>query len=394
MKIAFFIREKKGQKGIGMIYVSCFADGVRLRISTKMELPVDLWDSRRERPVIQYRKYREVTERMLKFEECIRNAWEDLCITGDKTSLSLLKASVEARMFGLNNGLVCPYYKRWAETPEPGRTIHRGLMMSYRLFREYAGEDTTFSMVNHKFINGFITFMNKRNLSLNYIGTQIKCLKAVMNKAYKEGLHDNLDYKEFKKMSEPSDSVYLTSEEITRIKKISLRYSAEKLARDLFLIGYYTSMRFSDYSRLSLADIDNGIIKICTKKTGETVYIPAHPELLRILNEYGGRAPKIEQQVFNRYIKIVCAKAGIDEMISKTITKGGRKITEYHPKYELVSSHTARRSGATNMYKSGIDKHSIMMITGHRTEAVFNEYIRVGKEENAQRLAGSKFFTE
>jgi len=73
-------------------------------------------------------------------------------------------------------------------------------------------------------------------------------------------------------------------------------------------------------------------------------------------------------------------------MEMKSITKGGKRITEAHPKWELVTSHTARRSFATNLYKSGFPSISIMGITGHRTEKAFLKYIKVTPEEHAMLL--------
>jgi integrase len=57
------------------------------------------------------------------------------------------------------------------------------------------------------------------------------------------------------------------------------------------------------------------------------------------------------------------------------------------PKYELVSSHTARRSSITNLYKTGLlDNREIMSISGHQSERVFENYIKVGTSEQAQRV--------
>ena len=58
----------------------------------------------------------------------------------------------------------------------------------------------------------------------------------------------------------------------------------------------------------------------------------------------------------------------------------------------LVISHTARRSGATNMYLAGIPTFRIMLLTGHTTEESFFKYIRIGKEENANVLSEYPFF--
>ena len=62
------------------------------------------------------------------------------------------------------------------------------------------------------------------------------------------------------------------------------------------------------------------------------------------------------------------------------------------PKYALVSSHTARRSFATNAYKAGIPSIAIMKITGHKRESTFMRYIRVSERENAEMLKDAAFF--
>jgi integrase len=42
----------------------------------------------------------------------------------------------------------------------------------------------------------------------------------------------------------------------------------------------------------------------------------------------------------------------------------------------LLSTHTARRSFATNLFLSGFPAISIMKITGHTTEKSFMKYIK------------------
>jgi integrase len=70
----------------------------------------------------------------------------------------------------------------------------------------------------------------------------------------------------------------------------------------------------------------------------------------------------------------------------------GKKYTITKEKWELVSSHTARRTGATNMYKAGIPTLAIMKVTGHTSESSFLKYINISKEENARMLAEHPYF--
>src|SRR5258707_63790 len=88
----------------------------------------------------------------------------------------------------------------------------------------------------------------------------------------------------------------------------------------------------------------------------------------------------------NDYLKVIGQLAGLDDTIQTTITKGGMKVTTIWKKYELISTHTARRSMATNLFKSKFPSISIMKITGYKTEKAFLTYIKITPEENASLL--------
>ena len=144
-----------------------------------------------------------------------------------------------------------------------------------------------------------------------------------------------------------------------------------------------------DNERLRPEDIHDGIITQKQMKTNEVVSIPCHPKVAEIIEKYHG-APDIPAQSLNSCIKEICREAGICERIG--IRRHGAAETTYYEKWELVSSHTARRSAATNMYKAGIPTIAIMKITGHKSERVFMDYIKVSGEENARMLKKNPFF--
>ena len=229
--------------------------------------------------------------------------------------------------------------------------------------------------------------MSAKDLCANTRGSHVKFVKAAMNEAFKNKLHQNEDFRTFRKETEQIDAVYLTNEEVTKVAELPL-CGHYKLARDLFILGCHTGMRFSDYSRLSMDDISDGVIHFITQKCKAPVDIPAHPRVLKILESYGGTMPNMTGQKFNLYIKDVCKEAGINESV--LVRKGGKH--ERFSKWELVSSHTARRTGLTNMYKAGIPVYRCMMISGHKTESVFLTYLRITQQENAEFLKNNSFF--
>lgn len=287
-----------------------------------------------------------------------------------------------------NESLFLPYFQKWGLGENTKYKYNRFKKYTYNLLTEYFdGKKPTFDDINYTFCEDFIEWMSERDLCANTRGSHVKFVKAAMNEAFKNKLHKNEDFRSFRKETEQVDAVYLTNEEVTKVAELPL-CGSHKIARDLFIIGCHTGMRFSDYSRLSMNDISDGVIHFITQKCKTPVDIPAHPRVLKILEQNGGTVPKISGQKFNAYIKQVCKEAGINESV--LVRKGGKQVR--HEKWELVSSHTARRTGLTNMYKAGIPTYRCMMISGHKTEQVFLTYIRITQEENAQYLKDNPFF--
>lgn len=88
----------------------------------------------------------------------------------------------------------------------------------------------------------------------------------------------------------------------------------------------------------------------------------------------------------NTYLKELGKMAGFEQLVSESITKAGVTITTNHPKSELITTHTARRSFATNLCLDKFPTETIRKITDHRTESAFMQYIKVTPREHAQKL--------
>jgi site-specific recombinase XerD len=260
----------------------------------------------------------------------------------------------------------------------------------------------TFESIDMVFYNNFVKYLNECEHSRglykpNVIGKFIKHIKMFMKYAYDNNYTQNNEYskKGFKVFQENVEKIYLDETELETIYKAELSDSESKV-RDAFLISCYTGMRYSDIARLDTSkhiDFEKNVITIITQKTNEKVVIPIHRVVHSILEKYNNKTPRIQSnQATNRLIKIICEKAKIDAPITLMETSGGVRQENTYPKYKLVTSHTARRSFATNAFKQGVPSLSIMQITGHRTETSFMKYIKIGKEENAKSLQEHNFF--
>lgn len=255
--------------------------------------------------------------------------------------------------------------------------------------------------------------------------------------------------------NEKHPGIYLTNEELDAMYKMELT-GTEEHVRDLFLLGCLICQRYSDYRRLrrdNFKTLEDGTKVVCLtqQKTGTYIEIPVFDNRVndicskynydfpvynidtfdRVIKEIGRKLSKsiptlAEKQVCviglndikkeNRFAEI-CKKVEAEKGKRKGLTIYERrvyaKLSEYAKenngqplwernaqgevlrcKWELITSHTARRSGVTNLYKTDLlNSREIMSISGHQTEETFKMYIRMGTSEQASRIA-AKFKKE
>jgi integrase len=257
----------------------------------------------------------------------------------------------------------------------------------------YKNRPFSFEQIDYYFYTQFQRYLiTDRLYSTNTVGKHIKTLKSFFLEAHARGLMPNFISSKFKSISEKTDTIYLTVEELDTLYNLDLSNNPRlDKVRDLFLVGAWTGLRFSDYSDIKPENIKDGFIELTTKKTNSEVVIPIHTHVEAIMRKYRGITPNslpnpISNQKMNEYLKEIGALAELDERTAITYTKGGKTITANYPKYELLSTHTARRSFATNQYLLGVPTITIMKLTSHQTEKAFMKYIRVTPKEHAQKL--------
>lgn len=280
-----------------------------------------------------------------------------------------------------------------------GRPLAVGTIKNYKTafskllaFEKYRGAKLKFTEIDLAFHQDYVNFCrNVESLSDNSIGTHIKQIKVFGRKLELEGLPINPQFKhpDFVRLTNETKDVYLNDREIDTIFNYDFDGSPRlDNARDLFIIGLRTGLRVSDFLSLKGIDMKKGFIEVETQKTGETVVIPLHQQITAILNKRNGSLPHtISDQNFNKYVKEVCELAGITQPVTgaKMNPETKRKESGTFPKYELISSHTCRRSFASNLYGK-LPNMVIMGITGHRTEVQFLKYIKITKQEHAETL--------
>ncbi|KAA6316280.1 Tyrosine recombinase XerC [termite gut metagenome] len=273
------------------------------------------------------------------------------------------------------------------------RTLRKHLMN----FKEYSSQPVTFRNLNLKFYNEFMDYLFYKaekpdgtiGLLTNSAGKVIRLLKGFVNYQMAKEIIPTIDMRSFKVVEEETDAVYLNETELAAIYALDLSDDKElEEIRDVFIVGCFTGLRYSDLSTLSPEHVDlvNGNINIKQRKVHKAVVIPMIDYVPDILQKYNYDLPKIPSYKFNERIKELGQRTQLKQKIEVVRKKGKNRIKEVFEKWEMISSHTCRRSFCTNMYLSGFPAEELMRISGHKSPAAFMRYIKVDNQQAAKRL--------
>ena len=287
----------------------------------------------------------------------------------------------------INNAYLYKGRKRSIATIQTYKTTLKHL----KEFERKEGYTINYQSITLEFFYAFINYLRKKGLQTNSLCKNIGVLKTFMGEAVDMGFTNNMEFrrKKFSIGQKLVETVALREDEILQIYKQDLSYNSNlENVRDAFILACYTGLRFSDFSTLKPEHIQEiegeTFIRKITQKTGEEVVIPLNNIILEILDKYKEtpkRLPKVPCNiVFNKQLKVICQRAGLVEK--------GRLADQVDKElYQCISSHTGRRTFATNAYLAGVSILFIMRLTGHRTEKSFLRYVRFSRLEAAQKFS-------
>lgn len=276
------------------------------------------------------------------------------------------------------------------------RGLAKGTIKNYKVFhrqllqyQQYSkSEELRFSEVDQKLANRLIDFMlNVKGFSENTMGRQLGRLKTLCREAEMDGIRVNPKAKGIQKFSQKQEDRIIHTLEDSEIEAVKELIGLPPYlfnVRKLFLIGIYTGLRVSDLRSINTSAIrvvgESVIIDIIQKKTKRPVSIPVIDEYVKniLLNEF----PRvISNQNFNDYIKELCKRAGIVEVVKGNKRVDGRYQRIQLPKYQFLSSHSCRRTFCSKFY-SIVPMEILMAISGHAKEESFLRYINKTRDKD------------
>lgn len=399
-QVNFYLKDADAKEA-SLIYLYFSFDNKRIKVSSGESVKPSLWNAKSQRVKSSASDSNEINHSLEKLAADVMKMYRQMKLAEEQVTPAAIRNKIDILKTGKPTkhdffGFCESFIASVSHMRTKGTIgIYRNTLANLNEFRESTGAKVDFNTIDLNFYNDFTDYLTRKKLySTNTVAKNIKTIKTFLNEATERGLNTKIDYKskKFKVVTEDTESIYLNEKEIEKLFHLDLSKNPRlEKVRDLWVVGAWTGLRFSDFSQIRKENIKDGFINIRTQKTDEQISVPIHPMVKSIMKKYDGKfenslPPAIANQNMNYYLKEIGQLAGFDDTFVHTRTLGKKRVQQTFKKYELLVTHTARRSFATNLYLAGFPAISIMKITGHRTEKAFLRYIKVKPMENAMKL--------
>jgi len=422
MRCNYYLRSPSKKQGRSSIYLSVSYRGQRCILFPGESVDVKNWINDKVRKI---NKPKPVTEnnaligRLNRFEQLVRDTHDDLQKTlNGVVSEELLTRTVNEKIRPTEltvqkpeRILITDFIQTMIDDSQPGgsrKTVddmeynpnslkpYTTTINHFNKFQETKKKKYFLTDITQTLINEFTNYLNSF-LALNASAKYLTTFKTMMTYATEKkliGVNVSLEIK-VRVRKAKADNIFLTEQEIRAIMELKeFKTPLYEVVRDIFVVGCCTGLRFQDYSMIDLKDVRDGFLEFDPEKMKKKyqittkVIIPVLPMFKEIIAKYPNGFPQSPcNQVFNDYLKEIGELVPSLNIDYKKKMIRAHKI-EYVPlkKYDMLVTHTARRSFCTNMYLRGIPVETIMAISGHTTAENFMKYIKADRRMHAELL--------
>lgn len=359
-----------GKDGKALIQIRAY-DRKRYKfLSTEIRIESKQWDKEKMKVNANHAQYIKLN-RILESKISRLEDYEiSLASQGKECSLNMIE------QFHLN-GKVTITFNEFVDYELKNSTLSSGTIRQQKVFYNKLNEfspNTVFSQIDYDFCCRFEKFLVDKKLHQNSIAKEFKNFKKFVNLAVAKDYMEvgKNPFLKYKVKSVPSKKIHLTSEELNRIEELEFTDWELENARDIYLFGAYTGLRYGDISSLKKSDIiklEDGSwnLDIRMRKTSNLLLLPLHKlfngrpkELIQKHNEFHKHSEKCfkcySNEHQNRLLKLIAKLANIDKRLA---------------------FHSSRHSFGTNLLNHGIRIEVVQGLMGHTKIQQTQEYAQL-----------------
>jgi hypothetical protein len=272
------------------------------------------------------------------------------------------------------------------------KVAHRTIMSeraSLRSFETFLDKEDKFSLhldeLNDEILKQYDNYLYETHPKDNTVSKKKKHLKAFLRVMADDGKLDPKLINKIKYSEKPPTKVWLTESELILFQNHNFKKNPRlDRARDLFVLQCRLGFRVSDLKKLDKFHVQDGIIRINTKKTGAEVKISVTKEIGDLLKKYDYNLPEIIEPIYNREIKEIARLIIPDVKIEIQEYKAGQKVESTVNKCDILTSHDAVRTCVTLLHEKGMPVKKIAQRVGKSVQVLINNYL--GSDDSNEQI--------
>lgn len=402
MKVRFYLENNKAviakERAI-WCYVREYDE--TLALNTGERIKPELWDKRDQRANLRKTKdsilkgqLKSLNQYLNAFENKIVDIGRQVRMKDFSAKFSVISDEIKKQFDKRDTSIFSIYdeFIKIKKTSVSSDTLQKYKRMRSLLqdFEKSSRSKLNFEKITPLFFDKFYSFLiDEKQLLNNTAHKNIQFLKTFLIWCNTNGFTNNKSYTTFKSKSEKNEVIFLTEDELMSLYTLEIESDRLQRVRDLFVFQCFTGVRYSDLENLKREDIAGPTWKLRTQKTRDIIEIPLNGYALSILEKYREwptPIPVISNQKFNKYIKELCKVAKINTPVKVVQYKGNQRIENTYKKYEVIGSHTARRTFISLSLQKGMSAEVIMSITGHTTYRMMQKYLKIADKQKRDEM--------
>lgn len=378
--------EKPNAHGLAPVRLCVTFSGGRYRQRLDNRINPKDWDTQRQQP--QKNKALQVQREITAKNAQISLFFQECDISHRTPTIGSLRACF-APNSAKNNPTLCTAFENYLQTVPTQNSWTPGTLKQARCTLNHLRKfdsavllcDTTADTLA-KFTAYLHSIGNRNSTTKKHIDIVRWCLRWCENNDYNTNPQWHKYKGKFKSVEQ--DIIYLTADELRQIISAEIKQAYLAQVRDVFLFCCFSGLRYSDALRLRPCDIYDDAIHVITKKTNDPLIIELNTITRHIIEKYTPEIhkntlllPVISNQKYNDYIKELCRVAGIETPITRRYFIGSECVETTSPKWQLITTHAARRTFVVSALTMSIPLEVIMKWTGHSDTKAIKPYMSI-----------------
>lgn len=395
MKHTFYLKEANS-KSQSLIYFSCYFKKERKKFvySTGERLLPKSWDKKNNRPLLKgvnkAQNFKSIIAQLNRYSHKFDELQERFILIGEEFTSNILRREFdnEFKKEPTSDNYFFDTYDRFISYNKKMNVWKPATLIKYNNIKKLLEEfefskkyKLTFTRINNEFISEFTNYCySTKKHSINTFRRNLGLFKTFMNWAFLNKHTYNDEYQKFKKPKPViTKQIALSLPEIKEIYNKEFDNKSYERVRDVFIFQCLTGLRHQELMRVNKSMIKDDHLYFSENKDVHKVerMIPLTKVSHEILEKYDYKLPVLSNQKYNDKIKKVVEECKINYDVEITTVKGKMQTHTIKKVFDLIASHTARRSFITNMRERGVPDKTIMSITGHVDLKTFVSYHKV-----------------